>query len=104
MPQQRLLADEAAWESMLAYIKDDDVTERLRARWTREQGRPTAGDLSVERWADLESEIDKVWHLQNMRMHLLVLYGDLAVVLKFLNVYNHTICLAKQGSNVGFLS
>ncbi|CAL8466650.1 g6186 [Coccomyxa elongata] len=60
LPQQRLLEDEAAWESVLAYIKDDDVTERLRARWTREQGRPATGDLSVERWADLESEIDKV--------------------------------------------
>ena len=45
---------------MLAYIKDDDVAERLRARWTREQGRAATGDVNVERWADLESEIDKV--------------------------------------------
>ena len=60
LPQQKLLADEAGWEGVLSYVKDEDVAERLRGRWAREQGRLTSGDISVERWAELESEFDKV--------------------------------------------
>ena len=60
LPQQRLLADEAGWEGVLSYVKDEDVAERLRGRWSREQGRLTNGDINVERWAELKSEFDKV--------------------------------------------
>jgi len=63
LPEQRLLADEAGWESVLAYIKDEDVAERLRAKWMREQGRLTNGGSSVERWTELEAEIDKAGSL-----------------------------------------
>lgn len=59
LPEQRLLADEAGWEGVLAYIKDEDVAERLRGKWTREQGRLTNGNISAERWVELEAEIDK---------------------------------------------
>lgn len=62
LPQQKLLADEAGWEAILALIMDEEVCERLRGRWQRDQGRLTNGDISAERWAELSSEIDKVLH------------------------------------------
>ena len=58
--QQRLLAEESGWEAVLAIIRDEEVCERLRGRWQRDQGRLTSGDISCERWAELCAEIDKV--------------------------------------------
>ena len=60
LPQQRLLAEESGWEAVLAIVRDEEVCERLRGRWQRDQGRLTNGDISCERWAELCSEIDKV--------------------------------------------
>ena len=60
LPQQRLLADEAAWKAVLAIIKDEEVCERLHGRWQRAHGRLTSSDISCERWAELSAEIDKV--------------------------------------------
>ena len=61
LPGQRLLADEAAWEPVLAVLKDEEVAGKLRSRWAREQGRfAAAADVSVERWRELEAEVDKV--------------------------------------------
>ena len=59
LPQQRLLADEAAWEPVLAMLRDEEVAEKLRGRWRRDQGRLTTGDISLERWQELEAEVDK---------------------------------------------
>ena len=41
-------------------VRDEEICERLRGRWQRDQGRLTAGDISTERWAELCTEIDKV--------------------------------------------
>ena len=60
LPQQRLLAEESGWEGVLAVVRDEEVCERLRGRWRRDQGRLTGGDISCERWAELCAEIDKV--------------------------------------------
>ena len=62
LPQQRLLAEESGWEAVLAIIRDEEVCERLRGRWQRDQGRLTNGDISCERWGELCTEIDKVLH------------------------------------------
>ena len=59
LPGQRLLADEAAWEPVLAVLKDEEIAGRLRGRWARERGRFTGADVSVERWRELEAEVDK---------------------------------------------
>ena len=60
LPQQRLLAEESGWEGVLAVVRDEEVCERLRGRWRRDQGRLTSGDISCKRWAELCAEIDKV--------------------------------------------
>lgn len=60
LPQQRLLAEPKSYEGVLAVVRDEEICERLRGRWQRDQGRLTAGDISTERWAELCTEIDKV--------------------------------------------
>lgn len=60
LPEQKLLDDESGWEAVLALVRDEQVCERLRGKWQREQGRLTAGHISVERWHDLDAEITKV--------------------------------------------
>ena len=60
LPQQRLLAEESGCEAVLAIVRDEEVCERLRGRWQRDQGRLTSGDISCERWAEICAEIDKV--------------------------------------------
>ena len=41
-------------------VRDEEVCERLRGRWQRDQGRLTSGDISCERWDELCAEVDKV--------------------------------------------
>ena len=60
LPKQRLLAEESSWEAVLAVVRDEEVCDRLRGRWQRDQGRLTSGDNSCERWAELCAEVDKV--------------------------------------------
>ena len=57
LPAQRLLDSEAGCEAVLAYLRGDEVAARLRARWAR--GGARGGDLSVQRWEDLEAELGK---------------------------------------------
>lgn len=57
LPAQRLLDSEAGSEAVLAYLRGDEVAARLRARWAR--GGARGGDLSVQRWEDLEAELSK---------------------------------------------
>ena len=54
LPQQRLLDDEAGWEAILAVLKDEEVAAKLRSRWQR-----SGGSSSLERWRELEAEVDK---------------------------------------------
>lgn len=57
LPAQRLLDSEAGCEAVLAYLRGDEVAARLRTRWAR--GGARGGDLSVQRWEDLEAELSK---------------------------------------------
>ena len=57
LPAQRLLDSKAGCEAVLAYLRGDEVAARLRARWAR--GVARGGDLSVQRWEDLEAELGK---------------------------------------------
>ncbi len=59
LPEQRLLDTDAGCESVLAYLRGDEVAARLRQRWARGGGAHGA-ELSVQRWGELEAEIDKV--------------------------------------------
>jgi hypothetical protein len=60
LPRQRLLQDESTWEPVLALVRDEQVCERLRGKWQREQGRLTTADINVERWQELDAEISRV--------------------------------------------
>ena len=57
LPAQRLLDSEEGCEAVLAYLRGDELAARLRARWGR--GGARGGDLSVQRWEDLEAELNK---------------------------------------------
>lgn len=57
LPAQRLLDSDEGCEAVLAYLRGDEVAARLRARWGR--GGARGGDLSVQRWEDLEAELNK---------------------------------------------
>lgn len=59
LPEQHLLEDEEHWHSILKYIPDEDLREKLCGRWS--SGRQMVeGDINTFRWLDLTAEVEKV--------------------------------------------
>ncbi|KAK9867682.1 hypothetical protein WJX84_000552 [Apatococcus fuscideae] len=58
LPEQHLLEDEEHWHSILKYIPDEDLREKLCGRWS--SGRQMVeGDINTFRWLDLTAEVEK---------------------------------------------